>query len=118
MAEHLLKDRSTALDALSREELGIDPGELGGSAWEAAGVSFILFAIGALIPVFPLFFIQGESAYFFSVASSSFGLFLIGAAITLFTGKSVWKSGSRQLILGLAAAAITFLLGKLVGASL
>jgi VIT1/CCC1 family predicted Fe2+/Mn2+ transporter len=53
MAQRLLSDKQTALETLAREELGIDPQELGGSAWEAAITSFLLFSIGAVIPVFP-----------------------------------------------------------------
>ena len=85
---------------------------------EAAVYSFILFAVGALIPVIPFFFTSGTTAIVISVAGSALGLFLIGSAITLFTGKSIWFSGLRQVIFGLAAAAITFGIGKLIGVSL
>lgn len=71
---------------------------------EAAVYSFILFAIGAVIPVLPFFFTKGMTAIVISVACSAAGLFLIGSAITLFTGKSVWDSGFRQVIFGLIAA--------------
>ena len=85
---------------------------------EAAVYSFILFAVGAVIPVIPFFFTSGTTAIVISVAGSALGLFLIGSAITLFTGKSIWFSGLRQVIFGLAAAAITFGIGKLIGVSL
>ncbi|HEU5090927.1 MAG TPA: VIT1/CCC1 transporter family protein, partial [Roseiflexaceae bacterium] len=114
----LIADRPAALDALAREELGVDPQELGGSAWEAAISSFLLFAVGAIIPVIPVFFVSGLTAVVLSVALSTLGLFGIGAAITLLTGRSVWASGMRQVLVGLAAAGITFGIGRLIGISL
>jgi VIT1/CCC1 family predicted Fe2+/Mn2+ transporter len=73
--------------------------------------------VGAIIPVIPFFITGGTRAIVFSTVLSAGGLFLIGAAITLFTGKSVWYSGMRQVIFGLMAAAITFGIGKLIGVS-
>jgi VIT1/CCC1 family predicted Fe2+/Mn2+ transporter len=118
LAARLIADRPAALDALAREELGVDPEELGGSAWEAAISSFVLFAIGAIVPVLPFLFTTGLSAVAISVAASALGLFGIGAAITLLTGRSIWFSGMRQVIIGLAAAGITFGIGRLIGVSL
>lgn len=118
LAARLIADRPTALDTLAREELGVDPEELGGSAWEAALSSFFLFAVGALVPVLPFLFTSGLAAVALSVALSALGLFGIGAAITLLTGRSVWYSGTRQVLVGLAAAAITFGIGRLIGVSL
>ena len=118
LANQLIQNHETALDALAREELGIDPEELGGSAWEAAITSFVLFAIGAIIPVFPFFFLQGLPAIIASVGFSMLGLFVIGAAITLFTGRSVLASGARQMGFGLAAAGVTYLIGRLIGVNL
>ena len=115
MVRHMLADRASAIDALAREELGIDPKQLGGSAWEAAVSSFVLFAIGAVVPILPFVVARGSIAVASSVVISAVGLFAIGAAITLFTGAPVWRSGSRQLMLGLAAAGLTFGLGKLIG---
>jgi vacuolar iron transporter family protein len=87
-------------------------------ALETAIYSFVLFAVGAVIPVVPFMFASGITAIILSVAGSAAGLFLIGAAITLFTGKSIWFSGFRQVLFGLMAAAITFGIGKLIGVSL
>ena len=115
LAERLLSDPAKALDTLAREELGIDPDELGGSAWVAASTSFMLFAAGAIIPVFPYFFAHGMKAVALSAACSAVGLFGIGAAITLVTGRPVLWSGFRQMLFGLAAAAITFGIGHLIG---
>jgi VIT1/CCC1 family predicted Fe2+/Mn2+ transporter len=117
LVDELLKDKKRAHEVLVREELGINPEELKGSAMEAALFSFILFAIGAILPVFPFFFTHGFPAIIWSAVISTVGLFVIGAAITLFTGKSMWYSGFRQVLFGLAAAAITFGIGKLIGVS-
>lgn len=115
LAAQLMRDSQTAIEALAREELAIDPEELGGSAWEAAIASFALFAAGAAVPLLPFVFFQGLAAVVVSALFSAAGLFIIGAAITLFTGRSVLASGSRQVLFGMAAAATTFLIGKLIG---
>jgi VIT1/CCC1 family predicted Fe2+/Mn2+ transporter len=118
LAERLVEDPAQALDTLSREELGIDPDELGGSAWEAAISSFCLFAVGAIVPVLPFFFLSGIAAVGASLAASTLALFGIGAAITLMTGRSVLVSGGCQVLFGLIAAAVTFGIGKLMGVTL
>lgn len=117
MARDLMDDKSQAHEMLVREELGINPEDLKGSAMEAAITSFLLFAVGAIIPVIPFFFSGGLLAIILSAACSAVGLFLIGSAITLFTGRSIWFSGFRQVLFGLLAAAITFGIGKLIGVS-
>jgi VIT1/CCC1 family predicted Fe2+/Mn2+ transporter len=118
LAARIMSDREGALETLAREELGIDPKELGGSAREAAIASFLLFAGGAIIPVIPFFFIGGSAGAILSILFSLGGLWLIGAAITLYTGRSALFSGLRQLAFGLAAAGTTFLIGKLLGVGL
>lgn len=118
MAADVMKDKGHAHDVLVREELGINPDELKGSAMEAAIYSFVLFSVGAVIPVIPFMFLTGFRAIVLSVSLSGLGLFVIGAAITLFTGKSVWRSGFRQLTFGLVAAGITFGIGRLIGVSI
>ncbi|MEP7106357.1 MAG: VIT1/CCC1 transporter family protein [Ferruginibacter sp.] len=118
MATEIMLNKTHAHEVLVKEELGINPEELRGSAMEAAIYSFILFAVGAVIPVSPFFFTTGITAIVISVGCSATGLFLIGSAITLFTGKSIWFSGFRQVVFGLMAAAITFGIGKLIGVSL
>jgi vacuolar iron transporter family protein len=115
MASQVMSNPVTALDALVRDELGIDPKELGGSAWEAAIASFLLCAVGAIVPVLPFIFMSGKSAIAGSATLSAFGLFLLGAAITLFTGKPVFSSGVRQVLIGLASAAAVFGVGHLIG---
>jgi VIT1/CCC1 family predicted Fe2+/Mn2+ transporter len=118
LAQHLMEQSGSALDTLAREELGVDPQELGGSALEAAITSFCLFAAGALVPVLPYIVASGVPALIASLILSMLGLFLVGAGITLTTGTPLLKAGGRQVLLGTAAAAITFGLGRLVGGGL
>jgi len=118
LADKAFESPETAIEAIITEELGIDKEELGGSAWEAAIASFILFSIGAIIPLYPFMFLDGKNAIFLSLGSSVIGLFGIGAAITLLTGKSILFSGFRQVAFGLVAAAITYGIGSLIGVSL
>lgn len=117
MASDIMQNKTQAHEILVKEELGINAEELKGSAVEAAIYSFILFAIGAVIPVLPFMFTSGFKAILLSVGLSALGLFFIGAAITLFTGRNMLFSGIRQVLFGLAAAAITFGIGKLIGVS-
>jgi vacuolar iron transporter family protein len=117
LAQHIIASGESALDTLAREELGIDPDELGGSAWEAAITSFLLFAVGAIVPVIPFTFLEGTTALIVSIVMSAVGLFTIGAAITLMTGRSVPYSGMRMVLFGLAAAALTFGIGRVIGVS-
>ncbi len=118
MAERLISSPGTALDTLAREELGIDPGDLGGSAWEAAFTSFFLFTIGAIFPVVPYLFLSGIEGIVVSASLSAAGLFLIGASITLMTGRNPVLSGLRQMVIGLVTAAITFGIGYLIGVNI
>ena len=115
LADRLMANKDSALDTLVREELGIDPDELGGSAWTAAGASFALFALGAIFPVAPFFWLDGPAAVLASLAASGVALMAIGAGTSLFTGRSVAFSAMRQLVGGLAAAAITYGIGRLIG---
>jgi VIT1/CCC1 family predicted Fe2+/Mn2+ transporter len=118
LAEKLMANKATALDTLVREELGIDPDELGGSPWTAGVTSFFLFAFGAIFPVAPFFFASGLQAVVASLVLSGVALFFIGAATTLFTGRTILLSGIRQLSIGYTAAAVTFGLGHLVGVAI
>jgi VIT1/CCC1 family predicted Fe2+/Mn2+ transporter/rubrerythrin len=118
LAQSLIANRSTALNTLAREELGIDPQELGGSPWVAAITSFLLFAVGAIIPVSPYIFFTGVTGIVASAICSAAGLFIIGAVITLMTGKHPISSGLRQVIFGLATAVVTFGIGRIVGVNL
>jgi VIT1/CCC1 family predicted Fe2+/Mn2+ transporter len=118
LATQIMSDKDSALETLAREELGVDPKELGGSAWEAAITSFVLFAAGAIIPVIPFLFLGGRRAVATSVVFGAAGLFGIGAVTTLFTGRPTLWSGFRMVLFGLVAAAVTFGIGRLIGVSL
>lgn len=118
LADQLISDSTTALNTLAREELGIDPQELGGSPWEAAFTSFLLFSVGAIIPVIPYIFFTGIAGIWVSAALSAIGLFIIGAIITLMTGRHPVYSGLRQVLFGLATAVVTFGIGRIIGVHL
>jgi VIT1/CCC1 family predicted Fe2+/Mn2+ transporter/rubrerythrin len=116
IAARMFKDPQHALDTLVREELGLDPDELG-SAWGAAIGSFAAFAIGAVIPVIPYLFGSGGGPFWSSIVASLSALFLVGAGVSLLTGRSLLFSGARQVGIGAAAAAVTYLVGNLIGVS-
>ncbi len=111
LSKKLVGDEKAALKVLGREELGIDPQQLGNSARVAATSSFLLFAAGAAVPVLPFVLLSGQNALLTSLGVSGLALFGFGAAITIFTGRPILLSGGRQLLLGLAAAGVTFGLG-------
>jgi VIT1/CCC1 family predicted Fe2+/Mn2+ transporter len=116
LAGHIIGgDRQAAVDTAAREHLGIDPAELGGSAWTAAITSFVLFGIGAAIPLLPFFLAAGVGALVAATLLSGVMLFALGAAITVMTGRHPLLAGLRQLGFGMAAAAITFAIGTLLG---
>jgi vacuolar iron transporter family protein len=114
VAQRLMADEQMALDAMVREELGLDPNQLGGSPYSAAASSLLLFAGGAIIPLVPYFVTSGTAAVLAAIGCAMFGLFAIGALITLLTGRNALFSGTRQLVFGLLAAGITFGLGRLI----
>ena len=118
VAAELMSDKSAALDTLAREELGIDPQELGGNALAAAATSFMLFTLGAIFPVAPFLLLQGQRAIWTSIALSAAALCAIGLLTSLFNGRSPWFSAARQAVFGCAAAAITYGIGSLLGVSL
>jgi VIT1/CCC1 family predicted Fe2+/Mn2+ transporter len=118
LARQMMANKDTALDTLVREELGIDPDDLGGSAWIAAISSFLLFSVGAVFPVAPFLFLQGGIAVGASLVASGVALALIGAGTSLFTGRGIAFSALRQLLVGYAAAAITYAIGMLAGVTL
>lgn len=117
-AGQIMQDPKGALDTLAREELGIDPAELGGNPWTAAGTSFALFALGASFPIVPYLWSAGVSAVLASALLSALALCAIGMLTSLFNGRSPFFSAARQVIFGCAAAAVTFAVGALLGVSL
>lgn len=111
----VMRDPRLALETHAREELGIDMHEGLGSPWAAAGSSFVMFSLGALVPLLPFLFLTGEAAVVLSAALSGVTLFAVGGAMTVLTGRGFLVSGLRMLGIGAAAAAITFGVGKLLG---
>ena len=114
IAHRLFQDPEAALDMLVREELGLDPDELG-SPWGAAIGSFIAFGIGAVIPVIPFLFGGGLLITAISLGASLVALFAVGAGVSMLTGRSLVFSGLRQLGIGLGAAVVTYLIGSVIG---
>jgi VIT1/CCC1 family predicted Fe2+/Mn2+ transporter len=114
IAARMFADPQHALDTLVREELGLDPDELG-SSWGAAGGSFVAFAIGAVIPVIPYVLLAGGAAFWTSIGLSVAALFAVGAGVSLLTGRSLLFSGGRQVLIGAAAAVVTYVVGNLIG---
>ena len=117
VAKQLVADPEHALDTLAREELGLNPDELG-APWGAAISSLLSFAVGAAIPLLP--FALGAGAHALAIAAllTAIALFAIGATLSLFTGRGAMVSGLRMLLLGGLAGAVTFGVGKLFGVSL
>ncbi|MCP3708396.1 VIT1/CCC1 transporter family protein [Paraburkholderia sp. CNPSo 3274] len=118
VAAQIMRNKDEALNTLAREELGIDPKELGGNPWSAAAVSFCLFSLGAAFPTAPFLWAHGVTAIAQSVALSACGLALVGVFTSLFNGRSATFSAFRQIVIGLAAAAFTAGAGRLLGVSL
>src|SRR5918992_6132790 len=116
LARRIISNPKTAIDTLAREELGLNPAELG-SPRTAAVSSFLAFVVGALFPVLPYLFTSGQGAWFASGLFSCFALFGVGAMISIFTAKGPWISGLRMLGIGLMASAITYGAGWLFGVS-
>jgi vacuolar iron transporter family protein len=116
IADKVFEDPETALETMVREELGLDPKQLG-SPWSAAGGSFAAFCLGAIIPVIPYLFGGGTVIFVTSFVVSLAALFLVGSLVSLLTGRSLLFSGFRQVGLGAAAAAITYLVGHVIGVS-
>ena len=114
LAERVMSNPGAALDTLAREELGIDPDDLGGSPWVAGVASFFVFSLGALVPVAPFVVLGGVSAVAASALVSAIALAVVGAVVTIFTGRNATWSALRQVIFGLAAAGITYGVGYML----
>ena len=114
LAQRLVGDPEHALDTLAREELGLNPGELG-SPLGAAASSFAAFAAGAAIPLAPFVFAAGTASLPIAIGITAVALFAVGAVLSLFTGRSAWLSGLRTLALGALAGGVTFAIGHVVG---
>lgn len=114
VAAEIMKDSQQALDTLAREELGLNPDELG-SPWGAAMSSFISFAVGGCVPLLPFLFGTGPGLLTAIVVVTGAALFAVGVTLSLFTGKGAWWSGLRMVLIGGGAGLVTFLVGRLLG---
>jgi VIT1/CCC1 family predicted Fe2+/Mn2+ transporter len=114
IASRLMEDPEVALDTKVREELGLDPDELG-SPWGAAIGSFVAFSVGAFVPLAPFLVSTSPAAFVAALVLSGAALFIVGAGVSLLTGRSAVFSGARQVLIGAAAAAVTFAVGNLIG---
>ncbi len=117
LAKAIIADPAQALDTLAREELGLNPEDLG-SPWGVALFSFVSFGVGALVPLLPFLALSGDRALPVSIAFTAVMLFGVGAVISLFTGRSALRDGLRMLVIGAAAGGLTYAIGKLLGVSL
>jgi len=114
LVDNIMSRPDIALDTLAREELGLDPGELG-APWAAAGSSFASFAVGAVLPLIPFLIGGGVAAVVISATLSAVALFVVGASLSVFTGRHAGRSGLRMTLIGMVVAAATFLVGTAVG---
>jgi vacuolar iron transporter family protein len=114
IADRIMADHEVALDTLAREELGLDPDELG-SPWGAALASMVAFALGAVVVVLPYLVSGGTTAFVATVVAAALGMSAVGAGMGVLNGRSVLRSGARQVVVGSLAAAVTFGVGALIG---
>lgn len=114
-AERIMSDPKTALDTLAREELGLNPDELG-SPIRAALFSFIAFAIGAFVVVVPYLFTGGNLALIIAITLSGIAMLLVGGMVGRFSGRGITHGALRQLLVGVLAAGVTFAIGRIIGA--
>ena len=112
-SELLIQNPDRALDTLAREELGINPDELV-SPWGAMFASFVAFAIGAVVPLLPFLIHRSYGSIPFSIALSMGVLFVVGAALSLFTQRSALWGGTRMLLIGAAAGGLTYFIGNIL----
>jgi VIT1/CCC1 family predicted Fe2+/Mn2+ transporter len=117
VARRIIMNPKMAIDTLAREELGLDPSELG-SPWRAAVSSFLAFVVGAFVPVAPYLFAAGQIAWIASALLSFSALFGVGAVLSIFTARGPLTSGLRMVVIGLLASAITYSVGWLLGVSI
>ncbi|GAC1696562.1 MAG: hypothetical protein PVS2B3_07700 [Steroidobacteraceae bacterium] len=118
VSQALLQNPQHALDVLAREELGLNPDDLG-SPWRAAITSFVAFAAGALVPLLPfLGGLTGTRALLTAAAITFVALFAVGLGLSLFTGRAALRSALRMVLIGGGAGAVSFLLGRLLGVAI
>ena len=114
VAQALMQDKEQALDTLAHEELGLNPADLG-SPWGAAMASFLAFAVGGAVPLLPFLMGAGQHVVAVSAGVTGVALFGVGAMLSLFTGRSAWRSGLRMVLIGGGAGVVTYLIGRMIG---
>jgi VIT1/CCC1 family predicted Fe2+/Mn2+ transporter len=118
LASHIVANPQVALDTLAREELGLDPSELG-SPWGAAASSFVAFAIGAVVPILPYMIVRtGVLPLALSAGLGALALVVVGSALSVLTGRSPALGAGRMLVAGGVAAGVTYGIGRLVGVTI
>lgn len=117
VATRVMADKAVALDTMVREELGLDPDDLG-SPWRAAASSFGSFALGAVIVVLPYLFWSGTVALVLGISLALLAMVVVGAGMAKLNGRNRLPAVLRQIVVGVAAAGTTYLLGSLLGATL
>lgn len=117
LGKSLIADPEHALKTLAREELGLNPDDLG-SPWGAALFSFVSFGAGAAIPLLPFVFVSGTASLIVAIALTGIALFAVGGMLSLFTGRGATYSGTRMLAIGAAAGGVTYMIGSLLGVTL
>lgn len=116
LALNVMDDPVRALETHAREELGIDPNDLG-SPIQAASASFVTFGVGALIPLLPFFFASGSVSVAIAVVATALAALVVGGVISIFTGRSWWRSAIRQIFICAIAGGATFVIGSIFGAT-
>jgi vacuolar iron transporter family protein len=114
MTKLMIANPEQALNTLAREELGLNPDQLG-SPWGAAGSSFISFCVGAVLPLLPFLLDLGGNPLITAAYVSAGALFLVGALLSLFSGRNAFYGGARMLLIGAAAGVATYFIGGLLG---
>jgi VIT1/CCC1 family predicted Fe2+/Mn2+ transporter len=117
LASEMLQDPEHALDVLAREELGLNPDELG-SPWGAGASSFAAFATGGVVPLLPFALGAGAAGVWLAAALAALALFAVGATLSLFTGRGALRGGLRMVAIGGLAGVVTYGVGTLLGVSL
>lgn len=117
IVDRVMSDHDLAIDTFVRDEIGLSA-ETMGSPVAAAGSSFLAFSIGAIVPVIPYIVLTGMPAFWGSLLLSLAALFAVGAVVSVLTHRPPLVVGARQMLLGLAAAAVTYGIGSLLGASI
>lgn len=117
MARDLTARPEQALDVLAREELGLNPDDLG-SPWGAATSSFLAFAVGAILPLIPFFFGRVADPILWTIGITVIALAGVGLSISLFTGREAWRGALRMVLIGGGAGVVAWLVGRLLGVAI